>query len=126
MIDHISIEVSDYQKSLEFYTKALASLGYILVMEVHGFAGFGPPNSSGPIAHFWIHQANVQTSHKMHIAFRAKNRTMVNSFYQAAIAAGARDNGQPGIREIYHPNYYGAFVFDPDGYNIEAVCHQAE
>lgn len=122
MIDHIGIEVSNYQKSVEFYKKILEPLGYVLIMEVQGFSGFGPKNSSGPIANFWIHQGNEPTR-KAHVAFNAEDRKAVDVFYQAAIAAGGKDHGKPGIREIYHPNYYGAFVLDPDGHNIEAVCH---
>lgn len=125
MIDHIGIEVSDYKKAVNFYKKALAPLGYQLVMEVAGFAGFGPIQENGPIANFWLHQGEVTTK-KAHIAFSAMDRKMVDAFYQAAIDAGGKDNGKPGIRAIYHPNYYGAFALDPDGHNIEAVCHHAE
>lgn len=124
MIDHIGIEVSDYEIAKQFYIKALAPLGYKLLMEVSGFAGFGSEQNAGPIAIFWMHQGN-NPSQKIHIAFTAKNRKIVDEFYHTAIRAGGRDNGKPGIREIYHPNYYGAFVLDPDGNNIEAVCHQA-
>lgn len=123
MIDHIGIEVSDYKKSVEFYKNALAPLGYVLLMEVQGFAGFGVENLSGPIADFWIHEGTEPTR-KAHIAFSAANRKIVDSFYSAAIKAGGTDHGKPGLREIYHPNYYGAFVLDPDGHNIEAVCHR--
>jgi catechol 2,3-dioxygenase-like lactoylglutathione lyase family enzyme len=125
MIDHIGIEVSNYKTSITFYKLALASLGYELLMEVEGFAGFGMKNASGPIANFWIHQGNNPTQ-KTHIAFTAASRNTVNDFYQSAINAGGKDNGAPGIREMYHPNYYGAFVLDPDGNNIEAVCHKPE
>jgi len=122
MIDHIGIEVSDYQKSKQFYEHALAPIGYKLIMEVEGFAGFGPNIESSPIATLWLHQGN-SPSFKTHIAFTAKSRTDVDKFYDAAISAGGQDNGKPGIREHYHPHYYGAFVLDPDGHNIEAVCH---
>lgn len=125
MIVHIGIEVSDYKKSVDFYKKALAPLNYRLIMEVAGFAGFGPINDGGPIANFWLHEGEL-TSKKAHIAFRAINRKMVNAFYEAAIQAGGLDHGKPGIRALYHPNYYAAFVLDPDGHNIEAVCHQTE
>jgi catechol 2,3-dioxygenase-like lactoylglutathione lyase family enzyme len=123
MIDHIGIEVSDYETAKHFYKKALAPLGCKLLMEVQGFAGFGLEGAQGPIATFWLHQGNDPT-HKTHIAFKAANRAMVDAFHAAAINAGGKDNGKPGIREIYHPNYYGAFVLDPDGHNIEAVCHE--
>jgi catechol 2,3-dioxygenase-like lactoylglutathione lyase family enzyme len=93
-------------------------------MEVQGFAGFGLKGGEGPIASFWIHEEKARAGLGLHVAFQAKNRKLVDAFYGAALAAGGKDNGKPGIREIYHPNYYGAFVLDPDGYNIEAVCHQ--
>ncbi|MGD8925543.1 MAG: VOC family protein [Thioalkalispiraceae bacterium] len=121
IIDHIGFVVSDYEKSKAFYSKALAPLGISLVMEVEGWAGFGRDNKP----EFWFGQQD--DAHKpMHVAFSADNRDMVDQFYAAALAAGGRDNGAPGIRAIYHPNYYGAFVIDPDGHNIEAVCHAPE
>ncbi|MDO8954022.1 MAG: VOC family protein [Gammaproteobacteria bacterium] len=123
MIDHIGIEVSNYEKSKLFYEQALAPLGYQLLMEVAGFAGFGMASKEGPIASFWLHQGENPGT-KTHIAFSASDREAVNQFYLAAIKNGGTDNGKPGIREIYHPNYYGAFVLDPDGFNIEAVCHK--
>jgi len=125
MIDHIGIEVSDYEQSKRFYLQALRPLGYELVMEVQGFAGFGVPSTDGPIASFWLHQGE-SPGFNTHIAFRASNREAVNQFYQAAIQAGGKDNGKPGVREIYHSNYYGAYVLDPDGLNVEAVCHKPE
>lgn len=123
MLDHIGITVNDYEKSKAFYQKALASLGYELLIEVQGFAGFGPKETGGAIANFWMHQSETPTAN-IHIAFKAESRELVDRFYEAAIAAGGKCNGKPGIREIYHPNYYGAFVLDPNGYNIEAVCHR--
>lgn len=124
MIDHISLYVSDFEKMKSFYTVILSKLGYQLEMAfVHeglNMAGFG---SSGK-PEFWI--ANKQPATlPTHIAFSAKNRADVDSFYAAAITEGATDNGAPGIRPIYHPNYYGAFVLDPEGHNIEAVCHHS-
>lgn len=121
IIDHIGIAVSDYAKSKEFYSKTLAPLGIELIMEVPGAVGFGKNGKP----EFWF-GTNGQAQHPMHIAFLAESREEVDRFYEAAIAAGAKDNGKPGIREIYHPNYYGAFVTGPDGHNIEAVCHQEE
>lgn len=121
MIDHIGIAVSDYERSKEFYSKTLAPLGYELVMEVHGAAGFGAHGKP----EFWFGRGEKAHTY-LHIAFAAKNREEVRKFYEAAIAAGGKDNGPPGIREIYHPSYYGAFVLDPDGHNIEAVCHLPE
>jgi len=124
MIDHIGFSVSDYARAKAFYEKALSPLGYVLIMEVQqeendaeaaGFGANGKPD-------FWI-GGEGGLNKPVHIAITAKDRAAVDAFYQAAIAAGARDNGAPGLRAHYHPNYYGAFVLDPDGNNIEAVCH---
>ena len=124
MIDHIGFPVSDYKRSKDFYAKALAPLGYVLVMEVHQTgnehlaAGFGRDAKPD----FWIGgEGDLQGV--LHVAFTADDRATVDAFYHAAIAAGGADNGTPGLREHYHPTYYGAFVRDPDGHNIEAVCH---
>jgi catechol 2,3-dioxygenase-like lactoylglutathione lyase family enzyme len=124
MIDHTGINVSNFKRSKEFYTQSLGSLGYQLLHEfdasgvgsVSG-AGFG---IDGP--DFWILQGEVNTP-RIHIAFRAETREEVQAFYEAALQAGGKDNGAPGLRTHYHPNYYAAFVLDPDGHNIEAVCH---
>ena len=118
IIDHIGIAVSDYEKSKDFYSKALAPLEIELVAEVQGWAGFGKEGKP----EFWF-GLGKEAQNPMHIAFVANTREMVDMFYKAAIEAGAQDNGKPGIREIYHPNYYGGFVIDRDGHNIEAVCH---
>lgn len=121
MIDHIGISVSDYDKSKAFYLSALAPIGYQLYGEYGDWAGLGIEGSPD----FWI-QKDTQTTPLIHVAFRVKNRASVDAFYEAALKAGGKDNGAPGIREMYHPNYYGAFVFDPDGHNVEVVCHEAE
>ena len=125
MIDHLGFSVSDYERAKTFYAKALAPLGYSLVMEVtaeetggSAAAGFGADGKPD----FWIGGEGGMDK-PLHVAILAKDRATVDAFYQAAIAAGGRDNGPPGIRAHYHPNYYGAFVRDPDGHNIEAVCH---
>ncbi len=118
IIDHMGIAVSDYEEAKAFYTKALAPLGIELIMEVQGWAGLG--RSGKP--EFWFGK-HSEPQKPMHIAFSADSRDQVDRFYEAALAAGGKDNGAPGIREIYHPNYYGAFVIGPDGHNIEAVCH---
>ena len=124
MIDHVGFPVSDYARAKVFYEQALAPLGYTLIMEVQqnehdakaaGFGANGKPD-------FWI-GGEGGLSRAMHIAIAAADRAAVDAFYRAAIAAGARDNGAPGIRAHYHPNYYGAFVIDPNGVNLEAVCH---
>jgi len=119
MIDHMGILVANLDASVAFYTKALAPLGYVLVTRFEQFAGFGVAGKPD----FWIGVG--KPTDKIHVAFRAKGRNDVRAFYEAAMAAGGTDNGPPGVREIYHPNYYGAFVRDPDGHNIEAVCHDA-
>ena len=121
IIDHIGFAISNSQKSNDFYTKALAPLGIEKVMEYDGWSGYGRDGKP----EFWFGEA--QEAHSpMHIAFAADNRDQVRQFYEAALAAGGKDNGGPGIREEYHPNYFGAFVIDPDGHNIEAVCHTPE
>ena len=125
MIDHVGFPVSDYARSKVFYEKALAPLGYTLIKEVQqnqydakaaGFGANGKPD-------FWI-GGEGGLNKPLHIAIATKDRAAVDAFYQAALAAGAKDNGAPGVRAHYHPNYYGAFVLDPDGHNIEAVCHR--
>jgi catechol 2,3-dioxygenase-like lactoylglutathione lyase family enzyme len=126
MIDHLGFPVSDYARSKTFYREALAPLGYSLVMEVpagvtesgHAAVGFGENGKPD----FWI-GAEGGLKAALHIAIATKDRATVDAFYRAALAAGGRDNGAPGLRLHYHPNYYAAFVLDPDGHNIEAVCH---
>jgi catechol 2,3-dioxygenase-like lactoylglutathione lyase family enzyme len=126
MIDHIGFPVSDYARSKAFYEKALAPLGYTLIMEVAAdhtdsgspAAGFGKQGKPD----FWI-GGEGGLDGTLHIAIASDDRGTVDAFYRAAIAAGGRDNGAPGLRPQYHPNYYGAFVLDPDGHNVEAVCH---
>ncbi len=125
MLDHIGFPVSDYARSKSFYLKALAPLGYALVMEVEqkvekGFSAGGFGRDRKP--EFWI-GGEGKLNRAIHIAIVAKDRAAVDAFYRAALAAGGKDNGAPGLRPHYHPNYYAAFVFDPDGHNIEAVCH---
>jgi catechol 2,3-dioxygenase-like lactoylglutathione lyase family enzyme len=125
MIDHTGVVVSDFDKSKQFYLAALAPIGFSLLAEfpasVTGHtdvAGFGEP----PKPEFWISRGTPNNP-PVHVAFRVSSRTLVDAFYRAAIEAGGTDNGPPGIRAHYHPNYYGAFVLDPDGHNIEAVFH---
>ncbi len=118
-LDHIGLDVSDYAASKAFYEKALAPLGMRCLMEpVPGVGGFG-----NDFPFFWIGARGRGPDSGSHVAFAAGDRGTVDAFHEAALAAGGRDNGGPGIREIYHPTYYGAFVLDPDGNNIEAVCH---
>ena len=120
MLDHMGFAVSDYERSKAFYEQALAPLGIKLLMEpAPGIGGFG--DDQKPYLWFGTRDA-PQTG--IHIAFEADDRETVDAFHAAALAAGGTDNGGPGIREIYHPNYYGAYVLDPDGNNIEAACHR--
>ena len=128
MFDHVGIAVSNFPRSRAFYLAVFAPLGFEVVMDVtkeqtggYEGTGFGMPGHP----QFWIGTGKIQTG-STHLAFPAKSRADVDAFYRAAIAAGGRDNGAPGLRPHYHANYYGAFVFDPDGNNVEAVCHQAE
>jgi catechol 2,3-dioxygenase-like lactoylglutathione lyase family enzyme len=120
MLDHVGILVSDFERSKRFYEEALSPLGYELIMEPrHGAAGLGC--SAKP--DFWISQGEL--GRPVHVAFAASDRATVKAFHEAAVAAGGRDNGRPGLRPEYHPTYYAAFVLDPDGNNIEAVCHRS-
>ena len=121
MIDHITTNVSDYGQAKSFYEQALAPLGYSLQMEFDDAAGFGSGEGIPP---FWIGSRPDRGAG--HVAFQAPNRAAVDAFYEAAMAAGGKDNGAPGVRSQYHENYYAAFVHDADGNNIEAVCHQPE
>ncbi len=121
MLDHLGLDVTDYDRSRAFYERALEPLGIGLVMEpVSGIGGFG--ESGKP--YFWIGRRDRPPQTGVHVAFAASSREQVDAFHAAALEAGASDNGGPGVREIYHPNYYGAFVLDPDGNNVEAVCHE--
>lgn len=126
MIDHVTFSVKNYDAAKDFYEKVLETLGYRLMMEVEGYAGFGLEEGVHAIPDFWIVQNSEGKVGQAHIAFSAKNRDQVNQFYELAIKAGAKDNGKPGVRAHYHSNYYAAFVLDLDGYNIEAVCHRGE
>lgn len=121
MLDHILFNVRDLEKSKVFYKAALAPLGYELIYEVNGSVGFG---ADGNID--FCLQGGKQIVPGIHFAFRSDSRAKVRAFYEAAIEAGGKDNGPPGIREHYHSNYYGAFVIDINGHNIEAVCHNPE
>ena len=119
MLDHVTIGVSDIERSKAFYDRALHPLGIErLYAEGTGFAGYGRRGK----AFFWIGlRPAIHTG--THVGFAASDRATVDHFHAAALAAGGRDNGPPGLRPHYHPDYYGAFVIDPDGHNIEAVCN---
>ncbi len=128
MIDHLGFPVADLARSRAFYEKALAPLGYGVIMAVSaeetggaahvGFGADGKPD-------FWLSSGGAIAG-CIHVAFTAPDRAAVTAFHAAALAAGGIDNGGPGLRPHYHPNYWGAFVLDPDGHNIEAVCHLPE
>jgi catechol 2,3-dioxygenase-like lactoylglutathione lyase family enzyme len=120
-LDHIGLTVSDFGAAKAFYSAALKPLGITVLMEFPGAAGLGADGKP----FFWLSGGGKTTPH-VHLAFAAASRAEVDAFYNAAIAAGAKDNGPPGIRADYHPSYYGAFVLDADGHNIEAVCHKPE
>ena len=111
--------MSDYDASRAFYDSALAPLGMKLMMEpIERVGGYGDD-----FPFFWIAQRDRGPDSGVHVAFRVEDRATVDAFHEAAVGAGGKDNGEPGVREIYHPHYYGAFVLDPDGNNVEAVCH---
>lgn len=129
MLDHVGFAVKDAARSRAFYERALAPLGITLLMTVtpeqteaggtaHGFGSGGKP-------YFWVGD-NEKVGKGTHVAFAVGSRAEVRAFHEAALAAGGRDNGPPGLRPHYHSDYYAAFVFDPDGMNIEAVCHRPE
>jgi catechol 2,3-dioxygenase-like lactoylglutathione lyase family enzyme len=129
MLDHVGFAVTDAERSRAFYEKALAPLGITLIMTVtpdkteaggtaHGFGSDGKP-------YFWIGD-NERVGEGTHVAFVTGARALVDAFHAAAMAAGGRDNGAPGLRPHYHPDYYAAFVLDPDGINVEAICHKPE
>lgn len=118
MIDHIVLNVKDVERSRDFYEAALAPLGGAVVKSFPGFIGFGVAGKTD----FWIARRDPVSAHA-HVAFTCANRKIVDGFHAAALKAGGRDNGAPGLRTLYHPDYYGAFVLDPDGNNIEVVCH---
>lgn len=125
MIDHIGVAVRDYEASKAFYLAALEPLGVRVVMELPpdvGAKGVGLGKGMKPS--LWIHPGEPCAG--MHLAITAETRAEVDAFHRAALAAGGRDNGAPGLRPHYHPTYYGAFVIDPNGVNLEAVCHKPE
>jgi catechol 2,3-dioxygenase-like lactoylglutathione lyase family enzyme len=117
VLDHVGIGVSNLERSRGFYEGALAPLDMSVVLAFPGAVGFGRHGKPW----FWIEAGRPVGP--MHVAFTAPDRATVDAFHAAALEAGGRDNGPPGVRKNYHPNYYGAFVHDPDGYNVEAVCH---
>lgn len=129
MLDHFGINVSDLESSKNFYLATLAPLNYVLLKEYKEAVGFGVnteyDKSKDPGGDFWIAKG-VPQSPRIHFAFSASSRSAVDKFYNCALEAGGKDNGPPGLRKHYHKHYYAAFILDPDGYNIEAVCHLPE
>lgn len=120
MLDHLGVKVKDLAASKRFYSAALAPLGYTVQYEDKSAIGFG--TKAAPA--LWLGQGDSRGA--VHIALAAKDRATVEAFHKAAVPAGGKDNGKPGIRADYHPNYYAAFVIDPDGNNLEAVCHKEQ
>lgn len=121
MFDHVSFRVASLANSRTFYASSLAPLGIAMIVDTPEAVAFGTAGR----AQFWL-GANATPTTRTHLAFIATNRAQVRAFYTAALAAGGTDNGAPGLRPHYHPNYYGAFVLDPDGNNVEAVCRNPE
>lgn len=121
ILDHVGFNVSDFEASKRFYLQALAPLGIAVAISGEGWVMLGREGKG----QFWIGSFGASPG-PIHVAFAAKDREQVRQFHKAALAAGGKDNGAPGIRAQYHPNYYGAYVIAPDGHNIEAVCHAPE
>ena len=117
MYDHLGLKVRDLDASVRFYQAALEPLGHVLCSRDEASAGFGPPGAPA----LWLYRDTGAAS-GTHVAFRAQGRAAVDRFHAAGLAAGARDHGAPGLRADYAPNYYAAFLLDPDGHNVEAVC----
>jgi len=128
MIDHAGICVTDWPRAKAFYDAAFGALGATMLQQVPteftGGVRVGGYGREKP--DFWLHENSEGAGPGRHYAFTARNRAEVRAFYDAALAAGGKDNGAPGLRPHYHPDYYGAFVIDPDGNNVEAVCHAPE
>lgn len=124
MYDHIGLRVKDIQASARFYTAALAPLGHVPGSAGDGYAGFGPKDAPA----LWLHahegKPGGKSDHGSHVAFKANDRAAVDAFYAAGLKAGGKDNGKPGLRPDYGPKYYGAFLIDLDGNNVEAVCNK--
>jgi catechol 2,3-dioxygenase-like lactoylglutathione lyase family enzyme len=117
MYDHIGLKVKDLAASVRFYSAALAPLGHVVGTSEKSYAGIGPKDAPG----LWLYATTGTAGSGTHLAFRAPDRASVDSFYSAGLKAGGRDNGTPGLRIDYSPDYYAAFLIDPDGNNVEAV-----
>ncbi len=120
MYDHIGLRTANLDAGVRFYEAALAGLGHVLCSRDKSVAGFGPPGAPA----LWLHAVSSAAGQGAHVAFRAPDRAAVDRFHRDGLKAGGRDNGKPGLRADYSPTYYAAFLIDPDGNNVEAVCHQ--
>jgi catechol 2,3-dioxygenase-like lactoylglutathione lyase family enzyme len=118
MYDHIGLRVKDMEVAVRFYSAALAALGHVKGSEGEGYVGFGPKGAPA----LWLHAYEGKSGTGAHVAFSARDRASVDRFYEAGLKAGGKDNGKPGLRADYSPTYYAAFLIDPDGNNVEAVC----
>ena len=118
MYDHIGLRVRDVAASVRFYSAALAPLGHVVTTQGDGYAGLGPAGQPA----LWLHRSDARSASGVHVAFRADSRAAVERFHRAGLEHGGRDNGAPGVRADYSPEYYAAFLIDPDGNNVEAVC----
>jgi len=121
MYDHIGLKVADLEASVRFYSAALGALGHVVGSRGEGYAGIGPKDAPG----LWLYGSKAAHGPGTHVAFSAADRGAVDRFYAAGLKAGGRDNGKPGLRTDYSPTYYAAFLIDPDGNNVEAVCFTA-
>ena len=128
MLDHVSLGVTDLERSRRFYDAALRPLGIVRIVDFGENRGsdYGAMAGSLGVEFTITVEPSVAPVSGMHVCFRAPDRAAVHAFHRAALAAGGRDDGRPGLRPLYHPDYFGAFVFDPDGHRIEAVCHAPE
>lgn len=122
MYDHIGLKVKDLDTAVRFYEAALSALGHVVGSREASYAGIGPKDEPG----LWLYRAQGATGSGVHVAFRAKDRASVDLFHRSGLAAGGKDNGKPGLRTDYSPTYYAAFLIDPDGNNVEAVCMAAK
>lgn len=122
MYDHIGLKVNNLDGAVRFYEAALGALGHVVASREASYAGIGPKGEPG----LWLYQAEGPTGPGMHVAFRAADRAAVDRFHRSGLAAGGKDNGKPGLRADYSPTYYAAFLIDPDGNNVEAVCMTAK
>lgn len=119
MYDHLGLQVKDLDSSVRFYEAVLQPLGGVVTSRDTTYAGFGPSKDESVL---WLHPTTTKPVGGTHVAFRAPDRAAVDKFHRAGLAAGGRDNGAPGVRKDYSPTYYAAFLLDPDGHNVEAVC----